>query len=290
MKILSFGEIIWDVYPEERHIGGAPFNFAAHVKRAGAKSYLMSAVGEDALGREALKKAIEHGIYSDYIFTVKNKSTGTCEVTLDKNGIPQYAVADDTAYDHIPLPNGEIGNFDAIAFGTLALRCAQNRAVLEKLLSNNRFGQVFVDINIRPPFDPAESILFALEKATILKVSNEELPLAMDRIGETYTDIQASVRVLRKRFGNLEKILITRGEKSALLYDIKNERTHECESKKTKVVSTVGAGDCYSANFLVSYLSDEPMALCMEKAAKAAAVVVSHVEAIPDPITAYNGW
>jgi fructokinase len=282
MKILSFGEIIWDVYPEEKHIGGAPFNFAAHAKRAGAEAFLMSEVGNDALGQEAVERAESYGVNCEYVSVLNNISTGVCKVALDEKGIPSYMIADSSAYDFINLSSGMGQKFDALVFGTLALRKSHNRAVVDELLRKCSFRQVFVDINVRKPFDLSESILFALERATLLKVSDEELPTVIERIGEAYLGIDESVKIIEKRFVNIEKILVTRGAEPAVLYDLKTQDKYECQSKKTKVVSTVGAGDCYGAVFLVNYLSDVPIDACMSKAAEAAAFVVSHTEAIPD--------
>jgi len=281
MNILSFGEIIWDVYPNEKHIGGAPFNFAAHAKRAGAEAFLMSAVGNDTLGQEAIERAESYGVNCEYVSVLNNISTGVCKVALDEKGIPSYMIADSSAYDFINLSSGMGQKFDALVFGTLALRKSHNRAIVDELLRKCSFRQVFVDINVRKPFDLSESILFALERATLLKVSDEELPTVMERIGEAYLGIDESVKIIEARFGNIEKVLVTRGAEPAVLYDLKTKDKYECQSKKTEVVSTVGAGDCYGAVFLVNYLSDVPIDACMSKAAEAAALVVSHTEAIP---------
>jgi len=281
MNILSFGEIIWDVYPNEKHIGGAPFNFAAHAKRAGAEAFLMSAVGNDTLGQEAIERAESYGVNCEYVSVLNNISTGVCKVALDEKGIPSYMIADSSAYDFINLSSGMGQKFDALVFGTLALRKSHNRAIVDELLRKCSFRQVFVDINVRKPFDLSESILFALERATLLKVSDEELPTVMERIGEAYLGIDESVKIIEARFGNIEKVLVTRGAEPAVLYDLKTKDKYECQSKKTEVVSTVGAGDCYGAVFLVNYLSDVPIDACMSKAAEAAALVVSHSEAIP---------
>lgn len=281
MKILSFGEIIWDVYPDEKHIGGAPFNFAAHAKRAGASAFFMSAVGDDALGEEAFKKIALYGVHSEYVTALEEYSTGICRVTLDQNKIPTYTIEDVSAYDFIPLPSNLPQDFDALAFGTLALRREHNRRIIDRLLEKCDFGQVFVDLNIRSPFDYSESIRFALEKATVVKVSDEELPSVIARLEGTYEGIEESVIFLKQRFQNLRTVLVTCGGNPSVLYDLRSGKSYVCEAKKTEVVSTVGAGDCYGAFFLVNYLAGEPIEACMANAADAAAFVVSHTEAIP---------
>ncbi len=281
MKILSFGEIIWDVYPNEKYIGGAPFNFSAHAKRAGATAFLMSCVGADVLGTDALKMAEDYGVNTDLVAVTNAHPTGVCNVTLDQNKIPTYAIADNVAYDHIPFSPDVPRELDALAFGTLALRHTQNRATIDSLLQQGNFKQVFTDLNVRPPFDRAESIRFALERATILKVSDEELPTVLARLGGAYQDVEKSVALFKSEFPNIHTVVVTCGERPSIVYDLANGKRYECASQKTEVVSTVGAGDCYGAFFLVSYLAGEPIEACMSKAAKAAAFVVAHAEAIP---------
>ena len=122
MKLLSFGEIIWDVFPTVSHIGGAPLNFAAHAAMQGADSYILSSVGCDDLGKRAVKEITALGVNTAFV-TVCYRPTGPCIVTLDENAVPTYKILADTAYDLIEAPSAEaLADFDVLAFGTLALR------------------------------------------------------------------------------------------------------------------------------------------------------------------------
>ena len=103
MKALSFGEILWDVYPNKKCLGGAPLNFAAHFAKQGGESYMLSALGDDELGKAALKKLSDWEVSSEYISVLKNRPTGRCVVTLNKQSVPSYDILQDVAYDHIPL-------------------------------------------------------------------------------------------------------------------------------------------------------------------------------------------
>lgn len=281
MKVLSFGEILWDVYPDEKYIGGAPLNFAAHFVKQGGNAYMMSALGDDELGRSALEKLKEWKINSDHVAVLKNAETGKCLVTLDKSGKPSYDLLRGVAYDHIDCAvEGE--KYDALYFGTLALRGGENMRGLEKLIINNAFGEIFVDVNIRPPFCSKESILFALEHATVVKISDEELPVVMrEMTGETH-DIEAAAKMIAERFGNIKMIVITCGERGAIAYDARDKKTYRANAEKVDVVSTVGAGDSFSAAFMYGYLSGEPIEKCLDRASKLAALVVSKADAIPD--------
>lgn len=125
-RILSVGEIIWDVYPEKQVIGGAPLNFAAHAARLGAESSLLSAVAEDALGDAALRALENFGVGTAWVGR-NARPTGQCTVSLDANGVPHYDVLRDMAYDHIrltPQAQADIraSRFDALYFGTLIQR------------------------------------------------------------------------------------------------------------------------------------------------------------------------
>ena len=280
MRLLSFGEIIWDVYPDKKFIGGAPFNFAAHARRAGADTYLLSAVGNDALGAEALEWVRHYGVSAELV-AVNDRPTGECRVTLDLNGVPSYEIVTDTAYDMIP-PIAAPRDFDVLAFGTLALRGENNRSTIKKLVSEGGFKEIFVDLNIRPPFGYRESILLALESATILKVSDEELPAVMTAIYGEYHGIDESTLRLKADFAGLKIILVTCGGSPARAYDFSEDKIYTCDSVKTEVVSTVGAGDSYGATVLVHYMNGSPVYEAMCEAAKVSAFVVSRTGAIPE--------
>lgn len=283
MKILTFGEIIWDVYPEKKCLGGAPLNFAAHAHRAGAEAYLLSAVGNDELGHRALSLAEKYGVKTDYVSVLDNYKTGQCTVTLSKDGVPSYEILCDVAYDKIPLAKGaEMEGFCALNFGTLALRGKENRLVLKELIDKNNFNEIFVDLNLRAPFYSRESIIFGLENATLLKVSDEELPFVMNTVfGMDILGDEALMK-LAESYGNIKLIVLTCGGEGSMVYDTGNNEVHKCEATKTKVVSTVGAGDSYGATFLANYLAGENIDACLKKASQVSAFVVSKSEAIPE--------
>ena len=141
-KILSFGEIIWDVYESEELIGGAPLNFAAHARGCGAKSFMVSAVGGDRLGGKALDLINAFGVDASFV-KVAPFHTGKCEVTLNESGVPTYNVLSNVAFDNIILSDTDIEkinaiSFDALYFGTLIQRSEVSRAALEKLCEKKK--------------------------------------------------------------------------------------------------------------------------------------------------------
>ncbi len=279
MRVLSFGEVLWDVYPDSKCIGGAPFNFAAHIARLGGEAYLCSAVGRDALGEETIAEVQKEGVLTDFI-TRSSKKTGQCLVTLNAQNVPSYNLLSDVAYDDIsisPFPS----DIDAFYFGTLSLREAHNRAVLKEILDENRFSEIFVDLNIRKPFSTAQAVAFALEHATVLKISDEELPTVLDFLHMEKMPCAAAARELARRYPCLSLILMTLGAEGAYLYDAKNEKEYRTPAVKTETVSTVGAGDSFAAAFLSRYFLTKDISCSLSFAAKIAAFVVSRKEAVP---------
>jgi fructokinase len=282
-KLLAFGEILWDVYPDEKFLGGASLNFAAHFAKFGHKAEMLSALGADALGEEARAQLKAWNLGDRYTPALTEKETGKCLVTLDENSIPSYNLLTDVAWDDIRCQSAAKDAFDVLYFGTLALRSPINQKNLKDLLKSNTFSDIFVDVNIRPPFYSAESVRFALENGTIVKISDEEFPTVAAVLDLPYTDDQAeNARSLAMRFPNIRLLLITLGSKGALALDTINGKLYTQPAAQAQPVSTVGAGDSFGAAFLTKLYAGAPLEACLKYATEVAALVVSRYEAIPD--------
>ncbi len=282
MRILSFGEVLWDVYPDNKYIGGAPLNFAAHLAKHGHEVFVLSALGKDVLGYDALSKLDEWGIKQDYISLYNDIPTGSCIVTLDQNQVPTYKLMSDVAYDKIPYKK-LYKKFDVLYFGTLALRNEYNQKTLQELLKTYNFAEVFVDINIRKPFYTEQTVRFSIANATILKISIEEMLIVAELAGiDTYNDYIAFSKKLAEIYDNLKYVIVTLGEDGAYALDCKNSISYQCSSVKVDVVSTVGAGDSFSAAFLHQYLLGNNIDFSMNYASKIAGFVVSQKDAVPN--------
>lgn len=281
MKLLSFGEIIWDVFPDDAYIGGAPLNFAAHAAMQGASSYMLSAVGNDELGERAMREVASLGVNTEYVSRSFN-ATGRCMVTLDEKGVPSYNVLSNTAYDDIALPAVSNGDrFDVLAFGTLALRDAHNREVLGELMKKVSFPYVFSDLNIRAPFYSDESIAFCLEHANIVKISDEELSVVTDSaLGRTFS-VEEAAKALAERYTQLKLVIITCGGEGSFAYDAENKKSYSTKAAEAEVVSTVGAGDSFGASFLTQLLDGKSIEECLDIASRISAFVVSNTGAVP---------
>ena len=281
MKVLAFGEVLWDVYTNSAHLGGASMNFAAHFKKCGGDAWIVTAVGNDQLGEKAVGEIEKLGINTDFISTVKQE-TGKCLVNLDDNQIPSYDLLDDVAYDYIQKPDANDEVFDVLYFGTLALRNENNRTVLKQILSENSFGDIFVDMNIRAPYYSEDVVKFACENASIIKISDEELPVVMNLLGKVEQSVKDCSKNIHQEFANLKMIIITRGGKGSFVYDCIHNECYECDSQKVEVISTVGAGDSFSAAFLTKYIKTNNIKQALEFATKISGFVVSRKDAIPE--------
>ena len=281
MKLYAFGEILWDVFGNVKHIGGATLNIAAHFSLHGGDAGILSALGDDVLGRDAIKVVNELGIDSSLVKMLEGIPTGESIVTLNSDGVPSYKITENVAYDYIKTDSVSPSADDLLYFGTLSLRCEHNRKTLTDLIKRSRFAEIFADVNLRAPFIFKESIAVALENASILKISDEELPTLMTvAFGKEY-DCKEAAKIIAKNHAQIKLIIITRGEKGAYVLDTKNGCEYEMAAKKANVVSTVGAGDSFSAAFLYTYTKGESIENCLENATRVSAFVVSVPEAVP---------
>jgi len=287
-KILAFGEILWDKYPTESFIGGAALNFIAHCAKCGADSALFTAVGRDADGDAAFAVLNGFGVRTDFVKQT-DKGTGLCLVSLDEAGIPSYNVLTDTAYDNITVTDADIARvrdagFDALYFGTLIQRSPVSRASLRRLCAACDFPAVVCDVNLRVGCYDADSVRFCLENASVLKISDEEEPL-MQQMG-LYTaasrepdDIAAAVCA---RYPQIRYLLLTRGGEGCFVWCADESRGFSMKAKSVPVASTVGAGDSFTAAWMMAHLSGKSPKAATEAATALSAFVVSRTDAVPD--------
>lgn len=281
MMITVFGEILWDVFGDDAKIGGAPFNFVAHCVRQGADVNFISAVGNDDLGDKALVECRQMNIPAENI-AVTNYPTGRAIVTLE-NGTPTYDLSGEMAYDHIPMP--EKSSAKALYFGTLAQRSDESCKSLEKLLAHSKFDEVFLDINIRQSYYTDDILDWSIKNATILKMSRDDM-----RALNIYESEEEFCRDLAEKYPNLKMIIVTLDSDGAFVYE-KDGKITRSEKPDCEVVSTVGAGDAFSAAFLVNYLDGRSVAECLKEAIRLASYVCTFVEAVPTfPMDDIRKW
>lgn len=280
MNVLAFGEILWDIIEGEHHLGGAPFNFAAHVVKCGGKSSIISAVGTDQLGQQAIEQASALGVDVSLVASLPDKPTGTVDVFL-KSGQPDYTIHEGVAFDSIPLPNANLiksNSYDVFYFGSLAQRGPASRETLKWMLDNLKFKIIFYDINIRKDYFSKEIVENSLRHCTVFKINDAEAQTISDLFYNTTLSLEAFARKIATDF-NIEVVIITAAEKGCYL--LKDNVYSHVPGEVVKVVDAVGAGDSFSAAFMKSYFTDSDEKKAAKIANRVGGFVASSRGAIP---------
>ena len=277
--IVGIGEILWDMLPSGKALGGAPANFAYHATRLGEEGWAVSAIGPDALGREIMDIVAEKRLKS--LISISDKPTGTVQVELDARGVPTYTIMEGVAWDHIPFtPEMEAlaRRADAVCFGSLVQRMASRDSVLRFLRATRPEALKVFDINLRQHYYTREVLEESLEIADILKINDEEIRIVADMFGLGGDDVAVS-RSLIDRYG-LRLVILTKGAEGSEV--ITADDTLPQPAGEAEVVDTVGAGDSFTAAFVVAYLRGDSLADAQRLASDTAAYVCSRKGAMPE--------
>jgi fructokinase len=277
--IVGIGEILWDMLPTGKALGGAPANFAYHAGRLGEEGWAVSAIGDDPLGHEILD--IVEGKKLNNLIALTDKPTGTVQVTLDDKGVPSYNIMEDVAWDNIPFtPEMEslARRADAVCFGSLVQRMGSRDSVMKFLRATSPEALRVFDINLRQHYYSSEVIDASLKLSNILKINDEEIRIVADMFGLGADDTVAC-RSLAERYG-LKLVILTKGAKGSEV--ITATESIPQEVGKVDVVDTVGAGDSFTAAFVVAYLRGASLGEAQRLANKRAAYVCSRKGAMPE--------
>jgi len=279
--VAGIGELLWDMLPEGKQLGGAPCNFAYHASQAGCESFVVSALGTDEPGKEILDLFGELALDTSCVQQKSDFPTGTVTVSLDTNGIPSYIIHENVAWDHIawnPSLEALAKEVDAVCFGSLAQRNPESRQTILNFLKSTGADCLRVfDINLRQSFFSREIIYQSLELSTILKLNDDELPVVAGILGISGTDEELLMQIL-KMF-DLRLIALTKGAKGSLLF---TEKEHSfTEVPKVEIADTVGAGDSFTAVLVAGLLQNHDLKKIHEKATRIAAYVCTQKGATP---------
>lgn len=280
--IVGLGEILWDLLPDGKMLGGAPANFAYHCKQMGADSKVVSAVGDDEQGKEILEKANSLRLATEYIQINTNKDTGRVSVRLDNEGHPTYIIHENVAWDFIEVTEKTadlLRSADAVCFGSLAQRSPVSRKTINTYLRSVPVDCMKVfDINLRQEYYSKELIESSLYNSNILKINDDELEVLsrMFKLGKTE---HQKIEQLISDF-DLKLIALTKGESGSSLYT-PGEISH-FRSPKVKVVDTVGAGDSFTAALIVGLLNELEINQIHRLASEISAFVCTKKGATPD--------
>lgn len=246
--ILSVGEILWDVFPEAEHLGGAAFNFAAHAVRLGHEVFFISAVGEDERGRRALERARELGLSTRFIRTVQDAPTGYVTVSLDPAGVPSFVIHRPAAYDLARLEPGELEKLaarapDWIYYGTLYQMHDGARRLTLTLLEALPAARRLYDVNLRKDSYTPELVQELLGRAGVVKLNEGEMETIAAMLGLPAAAEPFS-RALAERY-RLEAVCVTLGAAGCSL--LVGGEFVTAPGYAVPVADTVGSGDAFAA-------------------------------------------
>ena len=287
--VIGFGELLWDMLPAGRQLGGAPANFCYHVMPQGLPALPVSCIGNDDLGRDALDLLQKAGLETAGIATC-NHPTGTVAVTLDDRGIPEYDICEGVAWDYISLTAAAIDaakSAAALCYGTLAQRSEQSAATLQTLFELLPAGAIRIfDVNLRQHYYSADILKQGCHHADILKLNDDELPIVCGLLGiAAPEDILAphddrphpDIDKIRDHY-KIGTILVTCGARGSLIAS--DQGWSWLASVKVDVIDTIGAGDAFTAGFVAGILAGESDSAAQVRATAAAARACTHAGAM----------
>lgn len=282
--VVGLGEILWDVFPDGKRLGGAPANFAFHARRQGCDGIVVSAVGTDASGAE-ISAFLERKKLPALLPRVP-EPTGTVAVSTDSDGVASYVFAENCAWDNIPF-SAETENIArrsaAVCFGSLAQRDSRSRATVQRFLESVPASALRVfDINLRQNFYTAETIETSLAHCSILKLNENEAPILAGLLGINPCSREDFFATLFEKFPALRIIVLTLGKAGSAVAGRDGVRSEMPADVRIRVVDTVGAGDAFTAGFVAALLHGADVATAHRRAAEIAGFVCSRAGAMPE--------
>ena len=280
--VVGLGEVLWDVLPEGKKLGGAPANFAYHAGQflGMDNTIAVSALGEDKLADETIEALKEHGL--NYLLPRVPYPTGTVQVQLDEQGIPTYDIKENVAWDNIPFDDdiAEIArNCRAVCFGSLAQRNVVSRETIQKFLDATPADCLKIfDINLRQQFYTQEILRESFQRCNILKINDEELVLIGRMFGYPGLDIENKCWLILGKY-NLDMLVLTCGTNGSYVFTPGHVSFQE--TPKVKVADTVGAGDSFTGSFVGSILNGKSVPEAHRTAVQVSAYVCTQNGAMP---------
>lgn len=275
-KIAAFGELLWDILPNGKVLGGAPANFIYRINSFGDEGTLLSRVGNDRAGKEVREALRKLGVSDENIQTDYEFPTGQVKVKIDQAGNADFNIITDVAYDHIEI-NAEMmdafSQADCVCFGTLVQRYGISKNTLRELIHESPDVVKFLDINLRKKCYTAATIEDSLKMTNILKTNDEELLITRDLLGLTSHSLKDLARETIEKF-NLDILLCTLGANGAFCLTKEDVFFYDA-GYQINLIDTVGSGDAFSAGFVHYYMNDHPLDVALRFGNAAGAMVAT---------------
>ncbi|RDI52192.1 carbohydrate kinase family protein [Flavobacterium glaciei] len=278
-KIICFGEVLFDVFPTHRKIGGAPLNVALRLASLGVNAQIISRIGKDEIGKELLAFIEKNGVATETIQIDENLSTGQVIVQLNDKGSASYTINYPVAWDKIIcIPEDEImvKKADALVFGTLVCRDSVSHTSLLEIINYAKYA-VF-DVNLRAPFYTKEILINLMMQSDFIKFNDDELFEISAFMNSPYHSLEQNILFIAEQT-NTKHICVTKGSHGAVLYY--NEKMYYNSGYKIDVVDTVGSGDSFLAGLLSKLLYDENPQEAIDFACALGAIVAKNEGANP---------
>lgn len=279
-KIVCFGEVLWDVLPNEKIAGGAPMNVSIRLQSLGIETKIISKIGNDILGKDLLKIIKSKNVDSSLIQIDEKLATGEVLVHLNNKGSATYDIVCPSAWDKIELTNENskaVQEADALVYGSLACRDNVSKNTLLSLLKVAQY-KVF-DVNLRAPFYSISFLKEMMDLADFIKLNDDELFEITNALGTTFNSIEDNILFLSK-ITNTKKICVTKGKDGAILYI--DNLFYKNKGIEVKVIDTIGAGDSFLAALLSKILYTNDYDKAVEFGCLIGALVASHKGANPE--------
>jgi fructokinase len=287
--VVGLGELLWDLFPQGKQLGGAPANFAYISSLLGDHGIVASRIGTDTLGEEATRRFQHFRLPTDFLQLDSAHPTGTVKVLVDSAGQPQYEITENVAWDFLEM-NSEWGALavqaSAISFGSLAQRSGTSRrTILDFLAAAGPKAIRIFDVNLRQSFYSREILAESARRANLIKLNHEELPKVMELLGAPKSaalegNLKADAQWLLQASG-AQLICVTRGGGGSLL--VSPDAWHEHEGFSVRIKDTVGAGDAFAAALVHHFLRGAPLSAMNDAANRMGAWVASCAGAMPEP-------
>lgn len=279
-KIICFGEVLWDVFPAHKKIGGAPLNVALRLHSFKNDVAIISSVGNDENGAELKQYIKQQGLAINHIQSNATAETSKVDVFLDEKGAASYTIKHPCAWDYIHFKElllTLVKNSDAFIFGSLVARNKTSENTLKKLLAVSRFS--IFDVNLRPPHYRIEKLVQFMKTANFIKFNDEELFEINQKIGFKNKSIEENIRHI-SQFTNTQQICVTKGSKGAVLFYDRQFYTNH--GYVVKVLDTVGSGDSFLATLVDCLLKKENPQKAIDTACAVGALVAQNHGANPE--------
>ena len=280
IKAVCFGEVLWDVFPDEERIGGAPLNVASRLAGMGIKTEMISKVGKDERGKELLSYLRSNNVEVRNIAEDDQYPTGVVKVNLSKNGSATYEIAYPSAWDKIGLTEEILKGIslaDLFIFGSLVCRDGVSRKNLFELLPKAKYK--VLDFNLRPPHYSKELLLELIVHADFIKFNDDELFEMAELLGSSYNSLEQNLHFIAER-SSARTICVTKGRHGAVL--LREGKLYYNSGYKIKVKDTVGAGDSFLASLIAKLFQQETPQEALDFACAVGALVAGKEGANPE--------